>query len=166
MSSAIYLAIPVMVLLSVGQTAVLPRIPLAGVIPLLSLLVALAWGLLRGGGEGAVWGFVAGICLDVFSVGPMGVNALTYMLTIVMVSLIGSALPSNRYLVPIVLAALATPILFILNLSAMRLFGYQMSTAYLSTLLPVTVVHGLLILPIYWSIYALQRAFQTPRVSI
>ena len=155
-----------MVLLAVGQTAVLPRFPLAGVIPLLSLLMALVWGLLRGAGEGAVWGFVAGLCLDLFSVGPLGVNALTYMLAILVVSLIGSALPRNRYLLPVFLAALATPIFFILYFLVMRLYGYQTSSTFLSILLPVSFLHAGLVIPIYWVTYTLQRSIRPRRVTV
>ena len=61
MSSTIYLAIPVMLVLAVVQTAVLPRFPIFGLVPLLPFLVALAWGLLRGMNEGIVWAFVGGL---------------------------------------------------------------------------------------------------------
>ena len=43
-----YVAIPLMAVLAILQTAVLPRFPIAGLEPQLVFLVALAWGLLRG----------------------------------------------------------------------------------------------------------------------
>ena len=56
-----YAAIPLMALLAIVQTAILPRFPIAGVEPQLLFLLALAWGLARGLEEGLVWAFIAGI---------------------------------------------------------------------------------------------------------
>lgn len=44
-----------MIVLGVVETAVLPHFPILGSTPQLALLVALAWGLLFGMEEGAVW---------------------------------------------------------------------------------------------------------------
>ncbi len=166
MSSSIYLAIPVMLLMAVAQTAVLPRFPIAGVVPQLPLLIALAWGLLRGANDGAVWGFIAGLCLDIFSVGPMGATALTFMVSILAVSLVGRALPRNRYLMPILLAALATLIFSILNIGVMSLFGYRTSATVLAILIPETLLHSGMILPLYWVIYAIDRTLRPRSVTI
>lgn len=67
MSLSLYLAFPIMILLLVIQTAVLPRLPIWGVVPQLLLLAAVAWGMLEGLEEGAVWGFIAGFFTDLFS---------------------------------------------------------------------------------------------------
>ena len=74
-----YAAIPLMAVLAVLQTAVLPRFPIAGLEPQLVFLVALAWGLLRGLEEGLVWAFIAGIWADLFSLTPLGLSSLAFM---------------------------------------------------------------------------------------
>ena len=75
MSSSIYVAIPVMALLTVLQTAVLPHFPIFGLVPQLPFLFALAWGIVRGLDEGVVWAFVAGFLVDLLSVTPLGISA-------------------------------------------------------------------------------------------
>ena len=74
-----YAAIPLMAVLAILQTAVLPRFPIAGLEPQLVFLVALAWGLLRGLEEGLVWAFIAGLWLDLFSMTPLGLSSLAFM---------------------------------------------------------------------------------------
>ena len=58
MAVSFYAAIPLMALLAIVQTAVLPHFPIAGVEPQLLFLVALAWGLVRGLEDGLVWAFI------------------------------------------------------------------------------------------------------------
>ena len=61
MRYSIYFAIPLMLLLAVVQTAVLPKFTILGASPQLPFLVALTWGLLHSREEGMIWAFVAGL---------------------------------------------------------------------------------------------------------
>jgi len=166
MSSSIYLAVPLMLLLTVAQTAVLPRFPLLGLIPQLPFLVALAWGLLRGIEEGVVWAFVAGFCLDLFSIGPMGLTALTFMTAVLTVTWIEQNFPQNRFFMPVIVAILGTLIYLFLYLFLLRLLGYQSNLLAAASLPPVAILHGALILPVYWLMYFLDRRFRPRRVEI
>ncbi|MEJ2747436.1 MAG: rod shape-determining protein MreD [Anaerolineae bacterium] len=166
MSSTIYLAIPVMLLLAVLQTAVLPHFPVLGLIPQLPFLVALAWGLLRGMNEGLVWAFIGGLFLDLFSVAPMGVTSLSYMLAILAVVWIENAMPADRFFVPVIMAIAATVIYLLVYLILLRLLGYLTTLQGAAALLPTAILHGLLILPIYWLLYYLDRIFRPRPVEL
>ena len=166
MSSTIYLAIPVMLLLAVVQTAVVPHFPILGLIPQLSFLVALAWGLLRGMNEGLVWAFVGGLLLDLFSVAPLGVTSLSFMLAILAVVWIENAMPADRFFIPVIMAAVATIIYLLVYFIFLRLLGYPTSLQGAAALLPTAVLHGLLILPVYWLLYYLDRAFRPRPVEL
>jgi len=166
MSTTIYLAIPIMLALAVAQTAVLPRFPILGLVPLLPFLVALAWGLLRGINEGIVWAFVGGLFLDLFSVSPLGATALAFMLAITAVTWIENAFPTSRFFLPVIMAALATLIYLFVHLILLRLLGHPINLQTAAELSPTALLHGALILPIYWFMYYLDQLFRPRPVKI
>ena len=156
-SSTILLAVPVMVLLTVVQTAVLPYFPILGVTQSLPFLVALAWGLLRGVNEGVVWAFIAGFFMDLFTAAPAGGLTLSYMIAVLAACFINEVLPVNRTVIPMFLAALATIIQQILYAVFLGIFGYSMIQVISTSLLPTVLLHAFFILPIYWLLYLIQR---------
>ena len=166
MTPSLYLAVPLMLFLTVVQAAVLPYFTILGLTPQLPFLVALAWGLLRGTNEGVVWAFVAGFFLDLFSLSPMGVTSLTFMVAIVAVTWIGQALPSSRVFLPAVLAGLSTLLALFLQLLLLQLLGHFASLQSAAVLPSLAVLHAGLILPVYWLIYTLDRIFRPRRVQI
>jgi rod shape-determining protein MreD len=166
LTAAILLAVPVMVLLTVVQTTVLPYFPLLGVIPSLPFLVALAWGLLRGINEGVVWAFIAGFFMDLFTAAPVGGLALSYMIAIFAVCFIQDMLPANRVLVPMFLAALATVMQMIAYAIFLSVFGYSALQMLSMSLLPTLILHTFMILPIYWLLYLIQRTVWPKPVEV
>lgn len=157
MSSSVYLAVPVMVVLSILQSAFLSRFPLLGMVPQLPLLIALAWGFLHGINEGVVWAFWAGIALDLFTTGPMGASAIAFVGGVVLATWVEQALPPNRIFLPPLLAALATLISLFLYLLLLSLFGRAVSAQSFLDSLPLLLLHGGLILPIYWLTGGIER---------
>ncbi|GJM41686.1 MAG: hypothetical protein DHS20C20_19680 [Ardenticatenaceae bacterium] len=166
MTVTIYLAIPLMLVLGLMETAVLPHFPVLGHIPQLAFLVALAWGLLYGLEEGAVWAFFAGIFTDLFSITPVGVSSLAFMVGITAVIWATQALPASRVLLPLALAGLATVISFIVELVLLRLFGTITDFQSITILPNILLLHILAILPIYWLLYIISRAVQPRRVQL
>ena len=166
MSSSIYAAIPLMVLLAVVQTAVLPRFPILGLVPLLPFLIALSWGLLRGINEGILWAFIAGIFLDLFSIIPVGVSALAFMGGITAVLLIQQILPISQFLLPALFAAVATLIYLLIYFVLLAIFGFGIDTVVATSLLPLILLHAALNLPIYWVMRQINRATRPPRVEL
>ena len=164
--SSIFLAVPLMVVLTVLQTAVLPYFPLFGITPSLPFLVALAWGLIRGVNEGVIWAFIAGFFMDLFTAAPVGGLALTYMIAVLAATFINELLPTNRNVIPMLLAAIATVIQQLLYAFYLTIFGYNVVQLITSSLLPVALLHAFLILPIYWLLYLVQRAVWPKPVEV
>lgn len=166
MTVSIYLAIPLMLVLGLVETAVLPHFPIFGTTPQLAFLVALAWGLLYGVEEGAVWAFFAGVFTDLFSISPVGVSSLAFMVAITAVIWTTQALPASRLLLPLALAGLATVISFIVELVLLRLFGTIADFQSIILLPNILLLHILAILPIYWLLYFINRTVRPRRVQL
>lgn len=166
MSNSIYLAIPLMALLSIVQTAILPRVPVLGVVPQILFLVALAWGLLRGLEQGLLWAFIAGIFVDLFSLTPLGLSSLAYMLAVAPAVLLQGVLPPRHLLVAGLMAVLATIIYLLVYFVFLRFFGLGMSIDALLEMLPLALLHGILILPIYGLMQAGIKLAQPRRVQL
>ncbi|MEZ4515452.1 MAG: rod shape-determining protein MreD [Chloroflexota bacterium] len=166
MSNSIYVAIPLMALLAIAQTAILPRVPVLGMVPQLLFLVALAWGLLRGLEQGLLWAFIAGIFVDLFSLTPIGLSSLAYMLAVTPAILLQGVLPPRRYLVAGLAAILATIIYLLVYFIALRFFDLGMSIDTLLEMLPVALLHGILIVPIYALMQAILNLLQPRRVEL
>lgn len=166
MSSSVYAAIPVMLVLSILQTAMLPHFSFLNLSPQLPLLVALAWGLWRGMNEGIVWGFVGGLCMDLLSITPFGVTAVAYMIAITTVLWIQEALPTSRLFIPVVLAALSTIVYLLSNLLLLRLLGIISSFQVTASLWPLILLNALTMLPVYWLLYAVDRTIRPKRVQL
>jgi rod shape-determining protein MreD len=73
----IYLVLPVMVVIALLQATIVPHLAVWGVFPDLPVLIVASWGLLRGKMEGSLWGFMAGMALDLFSGAPFGAATLS-----------------------------------------------------------------------------------------
>lgn len=159
------IAVPVMALLTVVQTAVFPQLPIFGVTPALPFLFALAWSLLRGLEEGLVWAFVGGIFMDLFTIAPMGGSSLTYMAAVTVAALVNQVLPPNRFLIPIVLGALATTVQTLLYGLFLRLFGYE-SGFSIGTLSQTILVQTAVLLPMYWALYLAGRMLRPRPVTL
>lgn len=166
MSASLYLAIPLMLVLGLVETAVLPHFPIFGYTPQLAFLVALSWGLIYGLEEGAVWAFFAGIFTDLFSITPVGVSSLAFMVGVTAVIWAKQALPTSRVLLPLILAGLATTVSLILDILLLRLFGTIADLQSFAILPAVILINVLAILPIYWLLFVINRVLRPRRVEV
>jgi rod shape-determining protein MreD len=166
MRTSLILAIPLMFILAVVQAAVLPIFPIMGMAPSLSFLVAIAWGLLRGAYEGALWAFVAGFFQDLGSIAPFGGAALTFMAAVFVVSWIKQRLPPNQLFVPFLLAVLALLIQNLLYLIFLAIFGWSAGLSNLAPIAPAILAQALLVLPIYWLLRFVDRLVRPKVVQI
>lgn len=157
MRSSIYVAIPLLLILAVLQTAVLPNFPIFGLLPLLPFLVALSWTMLHGLQEGLAWAFIAGMWLDLFSIGPQGATALAFMAAVLVAHNVMQLLPDSRFFMPVALAALGSLVYLLVYLPFIRLLGFGGSLATAVDLLPLILIHAGFMLPVYWLIYSADR---------
>lgn len=160
MAVRFYVAIPVMAVLAIIQTAVLPHFSIAGLEPQLVFVVALAWGLLRGLEEGLVWAFIGGIFVDLFSVSPVGLSALAFMAAVAAPVLLYPILPPRRLLVAVSMAALGTFIYLVFYALALRAFGHAVALRGLADLLPLIGLHAVVIVPVYLLLSSILRVFR------
>ncbi len=81
-----------LILLMVLQTTVFPHLRIAGVVPDLGLVAAVAIAVRYGPELGASFGFAAGLASDVFLQTPLGLGALAFGLTAYVVGAMQTAL--------------------------------------------------------------------------
>jgi len=162
---SLYIAIPLMAVLAIVQTAVLPHFPIAGVEPQVIFLVALAWGLVRGLEDGLVWAFIGGLWSDLFSMTPVGLSSLAFMAAVAAAIVLQQIMPPRRLLVAALMAGLGTFIYLLISLIVLGLLGHGVSAAGLAELLPLFVLHMVAILPIYLLLQALVRVLKPRRVE-
>lgn len=166
MRTSLYIALPLMLVLGLAQAVVMPRLPVLGMTPQLLVLATIAWSLLRGINEGLVWAFVAGLSLDLFSAAPLGLSSLALLGGVLAIGLLQRAFPRSRFFLTAVLAALATLIYLLLYLLLLLLFGYPVSGPAAASLPPLALLHGLLILPVYWLLGRIDHVFRPRRVEL
>ncbi len=73
---SLWILIPLLFLAAICQATLLPLIAIAGFRIDLALVLVVAWGLVGRSGRAAVWGFFAGIFLDLTSGMPFGIQTI------------------------------------------------------------------------------------------
>ncbi|MBN1135893.1 MAG: rod shape-determining protein MreD [Anaerolineae bacterium] len=118
----IYLLVPFFAIVGLLQATLIPRLTIWGVFPDIPLLLVVSWGLLRGSRQGLLWGFVAGIVVDLFSGAPFGAATVPLMAVGFMAGL-GENLLFRNVLLLLLAIFLATVVydllfLFVVQISA------------------------------------------------
>lgn len=72
----LWILIPFFFLVAIAQAVWIPLFSIAGFRVDLALVLVVAWGLGSPAGEAAVWGFIAGIFLDLLSGLPLGTQTI------------------------------------------------------------------------------------------
>jgi rod shape-determining protein MreD len=75
----LYLVVPLLIAVALLQATLVPSLTIWGVHIDLPLVVVVNWGLLQGSREGAVWGFIAGLAVDLFSGAQFGAATLSLL---------------------------------------------------------------------------------------
>lgn len=142
----IYLAVLILGSAAFVQSTVAPALNVGGVKPSWVLLLVVAWSIVRGGVEGAVWGFVGGLALDVFSGGPWGVSALALTVVGLLAGLAEVNLSRGNLLFPTVMTMSASLLYDWLCMVGLSLAGWQFPVLdiLLITILPTAILNVLL----------------------
>jgi rod shape-determining protein MreD len=96
-----YLMVPLLLLAALLQSTAANRLEIGGVKPDLVLLLIISGSLIYGSRPSVVWAFVGGLCLDVFSGGPLGSSSLALMSAAVVAGIGHRTLSRYNLLVPI-----------------------------------------------------------------
>lgn len=118
-----YLVIPLLFLITIVQTALVPYLSTWGVFVDLPLLVVVSWSLLQGRREGLAWGLVAGVGIDVLSGAPFGAATLSLALVGFLTGLGEATVFRTHVALPLLAVFVATIIYDLLFLLIVRFLG-------------------------------------------
>lgn len=171
MSPSPYFTIPFLLVVAILQSTAAPRLQVSGARPDLMLLSVVSWSLLaafrarelqytgeppsllRGINDGVVWGFVGGICLDLFSTAPLGLSAVALMLAALVVVMFSVGVSSSGFILVPLMAVIGTLIYHIVFLAGLALTSRPVfwSTAVTRVVLP-SVVFNLVLVPLVYGL--------------
>ena len=157
------IAVPLLALVAVLQSAVLRQIEFAGGNLDLLLLVVLCWSMLRPK-EGLVWAVVGGFAADLLSGGPFGGPAIVYLVTSLAAGQIQGRVWGSHPLIIMGLALLGTGTTHLLGLAILSLTGRPLDVGYTLAYvtLPTAFINVAMVLPVFSALRALDR-FAGPR---
>jgi rod shape-determining protein MreD len=145
-----FLAVPLLALLALLQTAVFRQILfLDGSLDLL-LVAIVSWSLLRPE-EGLAWAMLAGIFADMFSGGPFGITSIAYLLVAISVGALHGRLWTHSPLAVMATALFGTIIAQLASIAMLVLFGHSLEVGYLLTYvtLPSAFLNTIASVPVY-----------------
>ena len=142
----IYLVVPLLVVVAILQSTVVSHFQIWGVFADLPLLVVASWGLLRGPREGLIWGFIAGLTVDLFSGAPFGAATFGLMAAGFLSGLGQSTVFRSQFFLPLLAVLLATIVYDILFLLVVWISGYPVSwlDSLFHLILPSAVLNAVL----------------------
>ena len=147
----LYLTAGVLVFVVLMQATLLARLRIGSAAPNLLLTVVVCWSLIRGFGDGILWGFVGGLGVDIVSGLPLGSSALALMLICPLASLGKNSVFPGSLTLPVLLIALATPVhgwilLFIRQILGVSVAWLASTTGIIG---PEIVLNALLVPVVY-----------------
>jgi rod shape-determining protein MreD len=147
----IYLSLLILALVIIVQGTLLARLRFFGASPNLLLVVVVGWSLLRSVSEGLLWSFAGGLGVDLIAGLPLGTTALALMPTCFLAGLGRSRVFASSLPLPVLLAALATPIAGWINLLTQQLRGVAVDWigSTLRVILPELALNVLLVVVMY-----------------
>lgn len=142
----IYLVVPLLVVVAILQTTLVPHLAIGGVFADLPLLVVVSWSLLRGPREGILWGFVAGLAVDLFSGAPFGASTLALIAVGLLAGLGAATVFRAHVALPLLAMFLATIVYDLLFLLVVRVSGYPVAwlESFYRIILPSAVLNAVL----------------------
>ena len=123
----IYLVVPLLAIVAILQSTLVSHFRIWGVFADLPLLVVVSWGLLRGSREGLIWGFIAGLAVDLFSGAPFGAATFGLMAAGSLSGLGQSTVFRSQLFLPLIAVLLATVVYDMLFLLVVWISGYPVS---------------------------------------
>ncbi len=149
--TGVYLMIAVLGLGVLVQATLLARFRLEGAAANLLLTIIVCWSLVRGQFEGMVWGFSAGLLLDLVAGLPLGTSSLALMAVCPLANLGKRSVFPGTLTLPVLLVLLATPVFgwVVLLTQAMRGLAVDWPAATVRIIAPEMVLNALLTFLVY-----------------
>ncbi len=155
-------------LLALVQTSLSSHLLVAGTLPNLMLIFVVNWGILRGPDEGMLWGFMGGLCLDVFSSWPIGTNTVALVLVTSVVSLGGGTFIRTHTLLPPAAVFAGTILYYLVALFILESTHHPVDwlAAIRDVVVPASLYNAVLNIPGYWLTRRLEaRVYPMPRAN-
>lgn len=162
----LFTALWLLPLLALLQSSLIGHFAVRGIIPGVVLIAVVNWGILRGMDEGMLWGFVAGLCLDVFSGWPFGTNTVALVIVASLVSLGEGTFMRTHALLPVMTVFLATVVFYMIVLFILESTQQPVdwAAALRTTVLPAAAYNALLNIMLFRVSQRLEdRIYPTPR---
>lgn len=142
----IYLVVPLLVVVAILQTTLVPALAIWGVFADLPLLVVVSWSLLRGPREGILWGFVAGLMVDLFSGAPFGASTLALIAVGLLAGLGAATVFRAHVALPLLAMFLATIVYDLLVLLVVSISGSPVAwlESFYRIILPSAALNAML----------------------
>jgi rod shape-determining protein MreD len=138
----LYVVIPLLLVVSIAQTALVPYLSIWGIFADLPLLFVISWGLLEGKRQGLLWGVIAGMSIDILSGAPFGAATLSLALVGFLVGLGQATVFRYHAALPLLAAFLATILYNLVFLSVVSILGQPV--AWLDSMLRIVQPSALL----------------------
>jgi len=128
----------------------------------LVLLIVLSWSLRAGLLDSLLWAAVGGLCLDMFTLLPLGTSSLALVLFAYALNSIARQLFSMRIALLLIATASSTVLFTGYTWMALALLGesYSLPRLLSHMLLPTLVYNMLAVLPVYVVVRRLQRRLE------
>lgn len=138
-----WLLVPLLGFVSLLQGTLIPLLTVGGFKVDFPLLVVIAWGLISAPREAAIWGFICGLFLDLFSGLPFGTQTLALTAVGLAMGLAQSTIFRSNLLLPPTAAIVATLGYNIIVLSILSLLNWQIpwSDYMLRVTLPTAILN-------------------------
>ncbi len=146
-----YLLIPVFAILAAMQVTLVPMLPTGDARPDLLLVLVVAWGIVRGGGEATLWGLGAGLFLDLISGVPFGVQTLGLAAVGLLADLMETNFFRSNILIPLAAIFVATFLFHILEAAFLQTVGYPINweLLFFRVIIPAAMVNTALMPVVY-----------------
>ena len=157
----IYLVVPLLTAVAILQATVVPHLGIWGVFPDLPLLVVIGWSLERGKREGVIWGFVAGVALDLLSGAPFGAATLAMLAVGFLAGMSQATVFGAHVALPMLIMLLATIVYDVLFLLVVAVSGQDVMWwgSFARIILPSAVLNALLMPIFFWAMRRLSTWF-------
>jgi rod shape-determining protein MreD len=161
----LWLLIPLLGIVAVVQAALVPLLAIGGFKVDLPLMLVVSWGLVSLPGEAAIWGFIAGIFLDLFSGLPFGTQTFALTTIGLLMGLVQTTIFRTNVVLPPAAISLATLAYDVLILAVLSTLGWQIGWSdYLVHVMLPTAILNTIALPVAY--FPLQRLHRQLRPQV
>ena len=152
---SMYIVVPLLVFVAVLQSSAVSHLNVLGVFPDLAMLLVVSWSLLQGVREGVIWGFIAGVVMDLLSGAPFGAATLSLMAAGLLAGLAKKSALSSHVVFPSLVVFLVTIVYSLLFLSIVWISGQ--TVVWLDSLLHTVLFSALVNAALMPLVFAILR---------